>query len=270
MAEAGSVSAVVLAGKRDGTLDPLAAASGRTHKCLVPVGGRPMISYPIAALAAAPCIGRIYVSIDDLSVLAGIPLIDSLRANGRLRLVGARHNLVDSIVEAAATASFPVLVTTADNVLLSPQAIAAFESGASSEDADAAVAFARRESVLAAHPEGQRRFYRFKCGSYSNCNLYWLGTGRALAAAEVFRSGGQFAKHPLRIAGAFGLINLLRFRFGIGTLDDAFARFSQRFAMLIKPVVIDDGKVAIDVDNERTKGVAEEILARSALRSEAA
>ena len=258
----GEMAALVLAGKRDGAVDPLAAGAHVSHKCLVKVGGREMLLYPIEALARCPNVKRIYVSIDDPAVIDGIPEIEGLRAAGRLEVVRARHNLVDSILAAADIASFPLLITTADNVLLSPTAVAAFDNSATSAKADAAVAFARRESVLEAHPDGQRRFYRFSCGAYSNCNLYWLGTRRALTAAEVFRSGGQFAKHPGRIIGAFGLINLLRFRFGIGTLEGGFQRFSHRLRLLIKPVVIAEGQVAIDVDNERTKAVVEEVLAR--------
>lgn len=253
-------SALVLAGKRDGALDALAASDGVTHKCLVKVAGRTMIGYPLDALSHTPGLARIFISIDEPAALDGVAEVEALRRDARLAILEARRNLVDSLTAAAEAADFPLLVTTADNVLLSPQAVADFAAAA--QGADAAVAFARKESVLAAHPDGQRRFYRFAGGEYSNCNLYWMGSARALKAAEVFRSGGQFAKHPKRILAAFGLINLIRFRLGIGTLEDAFSRFSRRFGLSIKPVVIDDGKVAIDVDNPRTKGVAEEILAR--------
>ena len=256
------ITALVLAGKRDGTLDPLAIDAGVTHKCLVKVGGKPMLTHPIETLASTRGIGRILISIDEPSVLDGIPLIERLRGEGRLEIVRAHHNLVESVIAAASVAQFPLLITTADNVLLTPDAISELDGEARGQGADAAVAFARRETVLEAHWDGQRRFYNFSCGAYSNCNLYWLGTDKALTAAEVFRSGGQFAKHPGRIIGAFGLINLLRFRFGIGTLEGGFARFSRRLALKISPVVIADGQVAIDVDNERTKGVVEEILAR--------
>jgi molybdopterin-guanine dinucleotide biosynthesis protein A len=256
------LSALVLAGKRDGALDPLAASDKVSHKCLVDVGRKPMLTHPIETLASSSSVGKIYVSIDDPSVLDGIPLIGRLRAERRLEMVRAHHNLVDSVLAAAKAAQFPLLITTADNVLLTPSAVEELDTQARENGADAAVAFARRESVLAAHPDGQRRFYNFSCGAYSNCNLYWLGTDRALSAAEVFRSGGQFAKHPSRIVSAFGLVNLLRFRFGIGTLEGGFARFSRRLGLTISPVVIADGQVAIDVDNQRTRAVVEEILAR--------
>ena len=46
------------------------------------------------------------------------------------------------------------------------------------------VALARKEDVLAAHPEGQRRFYKFRDGEFSNCNLYGLSQ-RGLELAET-------------------------------------------------------------------------------------
>lgn len=114
--------------------------------------------------------------------------------------------------------------------------------------------------MIAAHPDGQRRFYRFRGGEYSNCNTYVLGSREALKAAEVFRGGGQFAKFPMRIVKAFGLLNLIRFRYGLATLDGAFRGFSRRFGLTIRPVLVSDGALAIDVDNERTLHVAETIL----------
>lgn len=258
------VTALLLAGRRGGTLDPLAFEAGVTHKCLAPVAGRPMILHVIDALAAAPEIGEIRISIDDPAALEGLAGLDPLRAEGRLAIVEAHPNLVDSVLAAADGARFPLLITTADNVLLTPPSIAEFVDGARIQKADAAVAFTRRESVLAAHPDGQRRFYRFSDDSYSNCNTYWLGDQKALSAAETFRSGGQFVKHPLRIVGTFGLLNLIRFRFGIGTLGKAFARFSRRFGLAIRAVVLSDGAMAIDVDNVRTRDVAAQILARRA------
>ncbi|MDR7156669.1 GTP:adenosylcobinamide-phosphate guanylyltransferase [Sphingobium xenophagum] len=266
----GRTTALVLAGKRDGATDPLALEAGVTHKCLVPVVDQPMLVHVIDALAASERIGEIRVAIEEPEVLASLPQLRGLLASGRLVAIGARPNLVDSVLAAADGARFPLLITTADNVLLTPPAIAEMLDGCVAEGADAAVAFARRASVLAAHPEGQRKFYAFADDSYSNCNSYWLKDTAALAAAETFRSGGQFVKHPLRIIGAFGLLNLLRFRFGIGTLAATFARFSRRFSMTIAPVILSDGSVAIDVDNARTRTVASEILSRGATIAQAA
>ncbi|ODU22675.1 MAG: spore coat biosynthesis protein F [Sphingomonas sp. SCN 67-18] len=253
-------TALILAGKRDGLVDPLAERAGVSHKCLVPVAGRPLIAHVLAALAAAPHVRRILISIDDPAPLAAVAEVRDGLAQGRVAIVPARANIVDSVADAAAGAPFPLLVTTADNVLIDPAALAEIDMAARTMAADVAVAFTRRASVLAAHPDGQRRFYRFSDDAYSNCNAYWLGSPRALAAAEVFRQGGQFAKHPLRIVRAFGILNLIRFRYGIGSLDAAFQRFSRRFGAAIRPVILTNGAVAIDVDNPRTHAIAESLL----------
>ena len=63
---------------------------------------------------------------------------------------------------------------------------------------------------------------------------------------------------------AFGILNLIRFKLGRNTLEEIFRHVSRRFKVRIKPLVMKDGRLAIDVDNERTHRVAEEILARGA------
>jgi GTP:adenosylcobinamide-phosphate guanylyltransferase len=255
-----TASAIVLAGRRDGSIDPLASAHGVADKCLVPVLGTPCIEHVLGALAAAPTIGQIVVSINDPAILAGLPTADRLIAEGRLTAIRAEANLAQSVIAAAGHAPFPLLVTTADNVLMTPESIALMIAGAG--DADAAAAFARKADILAAHPEGQRRFYEFADDGYSNCNTYWIARPEVLRVVEIFREGGQFAKNPRRVVAAFGLINTLMFRQGWLSLEAALRRVSKRMKLKLVPVVFADGSYAIDVDNERTHACATEIMAR--------
>jgi GTP:adenosylcobinamide-phosphate guanylyltransferase len=254
------ISVLVLAVKRSGTIDALAERAGTSHKCLAPIAGRPLIEHVLTALDAAPQVATVIVSIDDVDALSHLPAVKALDAQGRLRIAHAQPNLADSIIRAAEGARFPLLITTADNALFTPAALATMVETVRATGAEIAAAFARKHAVLAAHPEGQRRFYVFADDAYSNCNCYWIGSREALSAADIFRSGGQFSKHPMRIAQAFGLINLIRFRLGIGTLESAFARFSKRLRKRLRPVIFEDGSLAIDVDNERTYRVVEQIL----------
>lgn len=259
-----TLSVLLLAGQREGRVDPLAEAHGVALKSLTPVAGRPMLMHTIATLAATQSVGRIVVSINAGSGIDRLPEIARLIAEGRLEICDARPNLVDSVLAALDGGAFPVLITTADAVLLTPETVTEIDLAARVRGADVAVALARREDVLAAHPQGQRRFYRFGCGYYSNCNCYWIGDRSALAPAELFRSGGQFVKHPSRVIGALGvagLFELVRFRFGLGTLEQGCARLSRRFRLNIRPVVVADGATAIDVDAERSLKVAEAVLA---------
>jgi GTP:adenosylcobinamide-phosphate guanylyltransferase len=265
----GGITALVLAAQRNGEPGALAERFGVSHKCLVPIGGRPLIEHVLLTLSASPAVSQILVSIEDVDVLAGNVLVTQLIESGMLRIIAARDNIAASVIVAAAVVQhWPLLITTADNVLFSGSAIVTMVQVA--DKADIAAAFARKDAVLAAHSEGQRRFYQFADDAYSNCNCYWIGSKSALGAANVFREGGQFSKHPMRIAKAFGLLNLIRFRMGIGSLEQSFNRFSRRLGLGMQAVIFDDGSLAIDVDNDRTYAVAEQLLiARNAASKEA-
>lgn len=259
MAEPG-FTIIVLAAQRGGRLDPLAAEAGVTHKCLVPIGGRPLLAHVLAALGEAEGIESIRISVEPGADDSLRPIV---AAAGRPAIfVAAADNIADSVHAAAMGTAGPVVVTTADNVLLTAAAVRQMMGRLAGGD-DAVVAFARKEAVLAAHPEGQRRFYKFRDGEFSNCNLYGLSQ-RGLGLAETFREGGQFAKNPMRIARAFGFLNLLLLRFGLVPLDKAMKRLSRRFRVRVSALVLADGAHAIDVDNRRTYDIAAALLDRRA------
>lgn len=250
-------TAIVLAAQRAGVLDPLAERAGVTHKCLVPIGGAALIAHVAAALQATPGLARLRIVVEPEAVP---PVLRAL-APGAVtpEFVPAAANLADSVHAAAAGVEGRMIVTTADNVLLSPDAVTAMLA-ALRAGADAAIAMANKASVMAAHPQGQRRYYRFADDDYSNCNLYGFGSGKAVAAAETFRGGGQFAKKPMRIVAAFGLLNLILLMTRRLSLAGALRRVGRRFRLTMVPVVLVDGAHAIDVDNARTYAAAEELL----------
>jgi GTP:adenosylcobinamide-phosphate guanylyltransferase len=251
---------IILAAQRDGRLDPLAAEAGVSHKCLVPIGGRPLLAHVLAALAEVDGIGAVRIAVEPGAEdkLRPIAAASGLKAT----FVPAADTITDSVYAAAAGADGPLVITTADNVLLTAAAVRQVADRLAGGD-DTVIALARKEDVLAAHPQGQRRFYRFSDGEYSNCNLYGLSR-RGLALAETFREGGQFAKNPMRIARAFGFFNLFLLRYGLLALDRAMQRLGRRFGVRVSALVLADGAHAIDVDNARTYKIAAELLDRRA------
>ena len=251
---------VILAAQRDGRLDPLARDAGVTHKCLVPIRGRPLLAHVLAALARVDAIESIRIAVEagadeklrSVAEASGLPV----------RFTPAADNIADSVYAAAEGLEGPFVITTADNVLLTPAAVRQVAARLAGGD-DGVLALARKEAVLSAHPQGQRRFYRFRDGEYSNCNLYGLSR-RGLAMAETFREGGQFAKNPMRLARAFGFFNLLLIRYGLVSLDRAMKRLGRRFGLRASALVLADGAHAIDVDNERTYRIAALLMEKRA------
>jgi GTP:adenosylcobinamide-phosphate guanylyltransferase len=253
---------LVLAGRRSSTLDPLAAKMGVTHKALVPVAGEAMVGRTLRIAAETFPDAPLYVSVENFAVIAGEPNVARLHAEGRLKAVEAEHHIVDSLVAASRVTGFPLLVTTADNVLMTPEGLREMVAAGRRGDADAIAMLAEEQSIKAAHPDGQRRFYRLRGGGYSNCNLFWLSSEKALKATESFRYGGQFAKRKKDAVRALGLTALFLYSLKLVTIEGMFRHFSRRFGVRLKPLVTANGRLAIDVDNERTHRVAEEILAR--------
>lgn len=259
----GPLRVIVLAAQRKGVIDPLATKFATSHKCLVPLDGRPLIAHVLETLSRHPRVSEIVVSVEP-ALFADIARIANRGGMGeKVRSMPSSDNIADSVIAAARGHDGPILITTADNALLTPKSVNVMADALAL--GDAAMAFAPERAVHAAHVDGQRRFYRFRDGSYSNCNLYGLADQSALAAAEIFRGGGQFAKKARRIIEAFGLLNLMLLNWRLVSMEQGLARISRRIGIGIVPVILSDGTQAIDVDNERTYRVVSEILARRSL-----
>jgi GTP:adenosylcobinamide-phosphate guanylyltransferase len=253
---------LVLAAQRAGVDNPLAVRAGVSHKCLVRICGKPLIAHVLDTLTTMPGVGLIRISVEPEAVPELTTLIAAYAPAGvPIDFAPSDSNIAESVIAASAGVPSPILITTADNVLLSHDSLRrmldAFAGGA-----DAAAALTTRGAIHAVHPEGQRRFYEFRDDAYSNCNLYGLSGPHALAGVEVFREGGQFAKNPKRLITAFGLINILLMRFKLVSIHGAMKRASRRFGLKMAAVVLADGSQAIDVDNERTYAIAEGVLAK--------
>lgn len=258
-----AVSVVVLAGQRAGQTNPLAARVGVSHKCLVPICGKPLIEHVLAVLTNLPAISEIVVSLEDDARDAVASIADSFANRGvTIRFSAARPSLIESISEAVETTTLPVIITTADNVLLTAEG---FEQVRGAFDhAEVVFALAQRENVLAAHSEGQRNFYAFRDGEFANCNIYGLGTPAALESIEIFREGGQFMKNKGRMVRAFGLLNIIGVALRRFTTQQAASRIGARFGVKCARVLFFDGSLAIDVDNERTYDCCEQIMEKRA------
>lgn len=261
MASASPFTVIVLAAQRTGVVNPLAQRAGVSHKCLVPICGKPLIAHVLDTLTAIPNVGKIKVSVEPDVHDALTALFAGYASSGvPIELVPSCPGIADSVLTSAVGEAGPFVITTADNVLLTAEAVEGMR--AAMETADVVAGLATQASIQAVHKDAQHNFYQFRDGGYSNCNLYGVAGPHAFRAAEVFREGGQFMKNPKRLITAFGLLNILLVRFKLVTVHGAMKLASRRFKLLFKAVIFPDGRLAVDVDNERTYGIAEMLLAQ--------
>jgi molybdopterin-guanine dinucleotide biosynthesis protein A len=86
--------AIVLAGQRHGAVNPLAERAGVSHKCLVPIGGKPLIAHVLATLTALPELEEIRISVEPSAVPELYPVVAPFEASGvPIRLYRARRDL---------------------------------------------------------------------------------------------------------------------------------------------------------------------------------
>lgn len=255
----GGVTALVLAGRRADT-DPMAAAAGVSHKALLPVAGVPMLLRVVSALRGAPSVGRVAVCIEApgeaLSGLDGLEGV-ALRA--------AADSPAASAAAALAEFGAPLLVTTADHALLTPDMVERFV-GAAPPGAAAVAALARRETVLAGFPGTRRTWLRFRDGAFSGCNLFLLaeaeGAGRAV---DFWRRVEGERKRPLAMARLLGPWTLLRFALRRLTLRGALDALERRCGARLAAVEMPFADAAVDVDKPEDLALAEAALRRRGL-----
>ena len=121
MAQNKKVTALIMAGKRSGALDPLAQRAGVAQKCVVPVNGVPMVARVTEAVSKVPEVNAIRIVAHEPEEIAAQPIVAQLMDEGRLSFAEGKFNIVDSVFSGAEDADFPLLITTADNCLVTPE-----------------------------------------------------------------------------------------------------------------------------------------------------
>lgn len=249
---------IVLAGRRRNGPDLLAERFGESHKCLIPLAGRPLIAHVLQTGASHPRVASLAVCVEREAFEPIYDVLTRLPGRGAVALVEARANLADSVRAAAEGWDGPLIVTTADHALLDEASID--EVAEALDTSDVAIALARREAVEAAHPAGHRRYLSLRDGEFAVCDLYGMAGTRALRAVEVFRGDDGFDRSGRRIARATGFIGLVMTLLGLETLASAAHRASRHLALGVRAVVLGDGSQAIDVDDDRTYAVVRDLL----------
>ncbi len=256
-------TALVLAGSR-GAVDPVAQVAGVQHKALAVIAGRPMLLRVVDALRASPPVGRIVLAVQGTAIVDALPELSAAVDGGEIALVPTEPSPALT-VEAAIRSlpdAFPLLVTTSDHALLTPQIIDSFTRGVAA-DADVAVGLATRTAILGKYPDSVRTFIRLGGEGYSGCNLFAFARPEAARAVAFWVQMERYRKTPWKMAARVGLRPLLLYALGRLDLDAAFRELSRVVGVRGVPVVLPQPEAAIDVDKPADLVQVERILARA-------
>lgn len=255
-------TALVLAGQRPG-VDPLAAAFGREAKALIPVAGEPMLSRVLRALSDTPEIARIFVLAQNAQALLADPALAWTTGDDRIEARVSGSTISGSVLGAISDPAIglPVLVTTADNVMLTPATVAEFVAGAGSSDVS--VAFVERTRLEAAVGPNRRTWLTFKEGAYTGANLFALNGPASQNALRFWERVEQDRKSVLRLAAHFGPVLMIRLLLRQMSVQQALAAAGAKLGASAAPVLLTDGRMGVDVDKVEDHALAERLLAGS-------
>jgi len=247
-----SVSVLILAGQREGVVNPLCASSGVERKAVIPLNGRPMIDYVLEALDKAQLRSPYHVSGFDAAY------------DPRLTQSPSGAGPADSAASSLQSGiELPCIITTADHPLLSPQMLTHFLTMAEQSGADFCVGLAEKTIIQPAYPDVKRTYLKFSDRSVSGCNLFYIRNEKGLAAIEFWKQAQHLRKHPLKLAKRLGRGVLFNYLLGRLSLDGAFDYASKTLNITAKPVLIPIAEAAIDVDKPSDKVLVEAILSAS-------
>lgn len=252
-------TALVLAGQRPG-IDPMAAHFGTEMKALIPVAGEMMLNRVLMALLDAPQVARVIVLAQntlhlrthrDLAWAVEEPRI-SFRVSGPTISGSVLGAVEDPQI------GLPLLVTTADNVMLTPATIAEFVAGAGASDVS--VAFVERRNLERAVGPNKRTWLTFRDGAYTGANLFALTGPGSTNALKFWEKVEADRKSVLRLAAHFGPVLMVKLLLRQMTLTQALAAAGAKLGASAAPVVLSDGRMGVDVDKPEDHALAERLL----------
>ncbi|MBH1991897.1 MAG: nucleotidyltransferase family protein [Sphingomonadaceae bacterium] len=254
------ITAILLAGARP-IPDPLAIAAGVPVKPLAPVAGEPMINRPARALLDHPAIGKVIILTQRPDVFAADPATAWLATHPRVRFETGGQGIASSLLALLERGDmpFPLLLTTADHVLLDGAMLDQFTGEAMG--ADIAVAMVERATLLARYPQSRRTWLKFRDGWWSGANIFWFGSAKARPVIALWQEVEQDRKKGWKILSAFGPLALLGALLRISTLRGGIARMGRRFGLTARLVAMAQPEACIDADKQADVDQIEAILA---------
>ncbi len=253
-------TAIILAGQRPEG-DPMAAYCHVQYKALIPINGQTMLERVTRALLASPDVGKIVILAQSPeSLKAGLG--PDLAGHGNITFVESGDGIATSVhnVIGTAIAPWPVLVTTADNALLTGDILDCFFQA--HDEQDVAVAVVERKTMLAAYPDARRTWLKFRGGAYSGANLFALYNDGAKPAVAFWSSVEKDRKKGWKIFARFGPWLLLRALSRTISFKDAMADAGLRMSLRAEPIVLPIAEAAIDVDKPSDLELVTAILER--------
>jgi hypothetical protein len=168
-----------------------------------------------------------------------------------------------AVALAALPEEAPVLLTTGDHALLTPDIVRHFLDQASALGGDVAVGLAPHELVQRTYPRTRRTVLKFSDGRYCGCNLFAFLSPRGRRMAHLWQQVEQDRKKPIRVIGLVGWSAMALYALRLLSLAGAVRRISRQADVIAGVVTLPFAEAAIDVDTVADLDLVRAIVARA-------
>jgi GTP:adenosylcobinamide-phosphate guanylyltransferase len=261
--------AIVLAADRT-VNDPVANKSGVVCKAFTPICGVPMIIRVLDALEASGMIERIVLCGPPESSLSACPELEQ-------RIGGGYVTWVPNLDSPSRSANrgfeyidkeTPVLLTTADHALLTPEIVRYFLLESSKADSDVTVGLVEHKNVMTSFPGTRRTVIRLRDGNFCGCNLYAFLNHRGRNLVPFWKKAEDLRKRPWRLVGKIlGPVAILLYLLRISKLNQALNAVSTKAGVRSQAVIIPYANAGVDVDKAEDIALVESALEKEELIS---
>ena len=240
------LAAIILAGETPGKTDPLAAAAGVARKSLIPIAGRPMVSYVCDAMDAMERIGPM--------VVVGLSEADDVTRSEKAIFHPGFGDILDNILGPIEliNARYPeishTVIASSDAPLVTPDIVNAFVDTCLTTRHELYYSVVEQSVMEHAFPASGRSFRRFGDHSYAGGDLHLVATDVDVGNVERVREAARSRKSGLAQARLLGLRTLLKFVLGRLTLDETVRAAERVFGLSGRVIVSPDAALAMDVD----------------------
>jgi len=253
----------VLAGGTPQPGEPLWAATGGAPKALLPLAGRPMIHWVLAALDGAQHIDRVVVAGLDTASAAEAGLL--LAGGTSVEYLPDAGSLVANAYAAIArlTPGSPAAYCWSDIPLITADMIDRFIDGTTNPHLDINAGLVPKADLLGRYPGCDDLWLRVREGRFIAADFGLFNPANAERARRHLEVLMPQRKSAARQALYLGVPFLLRFVCGRLTIPALEAHLARRFDLHCHIRVVGDPELGLDVDNDTNLAVCRAALERS-------
>lgn len=254
------MDALILAGGKTDTKDPLYVISGGGNKALLSIAGKPMVQWILDAVSASKLI--------DTAVVIGLDEKEEISCSKPLTILPDDGTLIENIIQGAAFLQnlHPdqdhMVTISADIPAITGEILDAMTAMFVKMDVDICYSVIERPVMERRFPGSKRTYTKFKDVEVCGGDLNYIRKSTALNPNAMWNELVHNRKNPFKQAAQIGFGTLLMILLRQLELDTVAERVCTRLAITGKAIRVPFAEVGMDVDKPFQFEIVEHDLLR--------